>query len=57
MVLVRASGKGVEVRQMFDAVWVTGTLHTERSRSELGSAGYTIETSDIRPYDGDKPPY
>ncbi len=36
--------------ELFDTVWVTGTIKVERSSNELGDAGYRIDASKVEPY-------
>lgn len=36
--------------QLFDTVWVTGTLRVEKLSSDLGDAGYRIEARMVEPY-------
>ena len=36
--------------ELFDTVWVTGTIRVERSSNELGDAGYRIDASKVEPY-------
>lgn len=36
--------------ELFDTVWVTGTLSVEKSSSELGDAGYRIDARQVEPY-------
>ena len=36
--------------QLFDTVWVTGTLRVDKLSSELGDAGYRIEARMVEPY-------
>lgn len=36
--------------ELFDTVWVTGTLGVEKLSSELGDAGYRIEARLVEPY-------
>ena len=36
--------------ELFDTVWVTGTIRVERSSNELGDAGYRIDASTVEPY-------
>ena len=43
---------GAEIRQLYDVVWVTGVLKTQRFSVSLGDAGYTLEATLIEPYDG-----
>ena len=45
------SGKSYVLKELFDAVWVTGTLKTEGFNNDLGYAGYTMEATNIEPYD------
>jgi hypothetical protein len=37
--------------ELFDTVWVTGTMHIERFSNDLGEAGYRIEAVDVSPYE------
>jgi hypothetical protein len=37
--------------QLFDTVWVTGTLSVDKRSSELGDAGYRIEARVVEPYE------
>ena len=39
------------INQLFDPVWVTGTLKTEMFLNELGDAGYTLQASAIEVYE------
>lgn len=41
---------GVRINALFDAVWVTGRLRTERVGSVLATAGYTMDASGVEPY-------
>ena len=36
--------------QLFDTVWVTGTIRVEKLSSELGEAGYRIKALKVEPY-------
>ena len=51
IVYVKAGREGTAVRNMYDTVWVTGTLITERRNNPLGDAGYTLEAERIEPYE------
>lgn len=51
IVYVKAGREGAAVRNMYDTVWVTGTLNTERRNNPLGDAGYTLEAERIEPYE------
>ena len=42
--------------EMFDTVWVEGTLKVTPTHSELAEAGYLIEASGVTPYEGDVEP-
>jgi uncharacterized protein len=44
------------VGELFDTVWVTGTIRVMRSSSDLAEAGYRIDVSDIEPYLGEVEP-
>lgn len=37
--------------QLFDTVWVTGTMRVERLSSELAEAGYRLEDASVIPYE------
>jgi len=37
--------------ELFDTVWVTGTLQVKHTSSEVGDAGYTIQADKIEPYE------
>lgn len=39
------------INELFDPVWVTGTLKTETFLNELGDAGYTLQASAIEVYE------
>lgn len=44
------------VGELFDTVWVTGTLRVVRSSSDLAEAGYRIDVTEIEPYEGEVEP-
>ena len=50
IVSVRAPGKLAKINKVFDVVWVTGRMRTERTRNELATAGYVIEAMKVEPY-------
>ncbi len=37
--------------ELFDTVWVEGTMHIERFSNELGEAGYRIDATNVSPYE------
>ncbi|MFH7319725.1 DUF3299 domain-containing protein [Desulfurivibrio sp. D14AmB] len=39
--------------ELFDTVWVQGTMQTESFSSELGRAGYSIIADSVEPYQED----
>ncbi|MBK9130893.1 MAG: DUF3299 domain-containing protein [Gammaproteobacteria bacterium] len=51
IVYVRAQGRNVQVRRLFDTVWVTGVMKVEHASSELGEAGYTLDALEVEPYE------
>ncbi len=51
MVLVEMKNDGAAIRELYDTVWVTGHLRTERTQSEMGEAGYLIEATEVKPYE------
>ena len=44
--------KPVPVDNLFDAVWVTGTLSTKGWSGEVATVGYSLQGIKIEPYDG-----
>jgi hypothetical protein len=51
IVYVKAQGRNVQVRRLFDTVWVTGVMKVEHTASDLGESGYTLNALDVAPYD------
>ena len=47
--VVTAEGKAFE-GQLFDVVWVTGTMRVERLSSDLAEAGYRLQDATVVPY-------
>jgi hypothetical protein len=46
------TAKGREYRgQLFDTVWITGTLRVESTSSDLAEAGYRMEATSVEPYE------
>lgn len=43
--------KGAEIRQLFDTVWVTGVIKTEKLTTDMADAGYTIQATRVEPYE------
>ncbi len=41
---------GAEIRKLYDVVWVTGIIKTERLSTDLAEAGYTIDAVEVTPY-------
>ncbi|MCB1740918.1 MAG: DUF3299 domain-containing protein [Gammaproteobacteria bacterium] len=39
------------MRSVFEAVWVTGTMRTQRFDNDLGDAAYTLEATEVKPYE------
>jgi len=48
--VVTREGKAFE-GQLFDVVWVTGTMRVEHLSSELAEAGYRLEDASVVPYE------
>lgn len=44
--------EGVPIDSLYDAVWVEGTLSTERWEGELASVGYSLQGLDVWGFDG-----
>jgi hypothetical protein len=40
-------------QKLFDTVWVTGKLSVKRTGNELGDAGYTLQASQVIPYENE----
>ena len=51
MVYVRTGGDGVLVEELWAPVWVEGTLNAEKKLSDVADAAYTLDLSEIEPYD------
>lgn len=51
IVYVKAQGRSVQVRRLFDTVWVTGVMKVEHTSSELGEAGYILHALEVAPYE------
>ncbi|MEP0355167.1 DUF3299 domain-containing protein [Paraglaciecola sp.] len=43
--------KEVSIQNLYDAVWVTGTLSTNTWQGDLATVGYTLQGMDISVYD------
>lgn len=41
---------GAKVDDLWDAVWVTGTLHTTGASHEMGDAAYSLQGTSVAPY-------
>ena len=44
--------KAVPIDNLYDAVWVTGTLSTQGWTGDLATVGYSLQGIKIQPYDG-----
>ena len=42
--------KGATIRKLFDVVWVTGVMKTEKLSTEMADTGYTISATKVEPY-------
>jgi uncharacterized protein len=42
--------KGAAIRKLFDVVWVTGVMKTEKLSTDLADTGYTISATKVEPY-------
>lgn len=51
IVYVKFSG-GVPIDNLYDAVWVTGTLSTDGWEGEIANVGYSLKGISVTPYDG-----
>ncbi|MCW8944751.1 MAG: DUF3299 domain-containing protein [Sedimenticola sp.] len=43
--------KSAEIRKLFDTVWVTGVINTEKLSTDMADAGYTIHATKVEPYE------
>lgn len=50
-VYVKVPGKDAKIRAAFDTVWVTGTLTAKSFEHDLATAGYSIEATQVIPYE------
>lgn len=50
IVFVKVS-EAYPLRELFEAVWVTGTLSTKAFLNDLGDAGYTLQATVVEPYE------
>lgn len=48
--VITEPGKGTRP-ELFDVVWVTGTLSVKRIENDIAEAGYTLYARDIAPYE------
>jgi hypothetical protein len=44
--------KAVPIDNLYDAVWVTGTLTTKGWKGDLATVGYSLTGINVSPYDG-----
>tara|TARA_R110002153_G_scaffold27084_5_gene84272 strand:- start:3057 stop:3530 length:474 start_codon:yes stop_codon:yes gene_type:complete len=44
--------EAVPIDNLYDAVWVTGTLTTKGWEGDLATVGYSLEGMSVTPYDG-----
>ncbi|ALS97023.1 DUF3299 domain-containing protein [Lacimicrobium alkaliphilum] len=44
--------EGAPVENLWDAVWLTGTLSTEGWKGEIATVGYRLLGTKVEPYDG-----
>ena len=51
IVYVRFS-EGVPINNLYDAVWVTGTLTTQRWEGDIASVGYSLQGIEVSAFDG-----
>lgn len=48
--VVTETGKGTKP-DLFDVVWVTGTMSVKRIENDIAEAGYTLYASEVAPYE------
>lgn len=42
---------GAKIRKVFDTVWVTGFIHTEKLSTDVADSGYKILATKVEPYE------
>ena len=52
-VYIKAAAVGGFKLELFDTVWITGTMRAESFSAELAQAGYTIYADQVEPYQDD----
>jgi hypothetical protein len=50
IVYVTADAEKAEVHEVYEPVWVTGTLRTEQHHKDMGDSSYTIMAEKVEPY-------
>ena len=50
-VYVKVAQGEVEIREVFDTVWVSGTLSAKSFDSDLATAGYQLEAMEVIPFE------
>lgn len=48
--VVTERGKGAKP-ELFDVIWVTGTMSVKRIDNDIAEAGYTLYATDVAPYE------
>ena len=51
IVYIKTGVKKTQAREMFEAVWVSGTLRTEHQGNALGEASYTLDANKVESYE------
>lgn len=51
IVLVEMQGQGVPLDRVYGAMWVTGTLSVNPTKTEYGQAGYVLQARQALPYE------
>jgi hypothetical protein len=42
---------GYPMKELFDPVWVTGTITTQAHSNDVGDAGYTLQAETVEAYE------
>jgi uncharacterized protein len=50
IVYVTADSKKTEIHEIYEPVWVTGTLRTEHQHKDMGDSSYTVTADRVEPY-------
>ncbi|WP_416307169.1 DUF3299 domain-containing protein [Neptunicella sp. SCSIO 80796] len=44
--------KGIKIENLYDPIWIVGTLSTQQWSGDIATVGYSLAGTDVLPYDG-----